>query len=508
MKKFSAIFKRIFISLTVLVLFSGLAYFLFKPDWNQILYNSALHGELKEATKAVNHGARVNYTNPAWEHPTALYVAVSMGNTSIVRYLLGRGANPSVRDESGNTPLIMAAQNLDPEIAQILLAAGAKANEANNNGVTPLFYAAEGSDPSNLRLVELLLANGADINIFSRYGDTPLTWAEHEAGHLITPNHYDNLEERKKSYAKIISLLWRSPHKDLLTNAEAGNLAGVAAALQVGAYIEARDKYGYTALILAAQNGHTDLLRYLLDRKADVNPLQCFGISPLLAAVREEHLDCVKILVQAGANLNAENELGETPFRTSVLCHNCDIMRFLMQAGVNINRVNKNGETALMKAMFAKDETPLKILIDAGADLEKFSDLGENALMKAAHYGLTDAVKILLGHGANVNAMGKKSKGETALMSSVRLSTKNTPEIIKLLLDAGAKLDAGRTDGKTALMMACDYGNLEGVRSLLMHGATIDIKDKEGRTALDYARASGNKEIIALLSKGKSNSRQ
>jgi ankyrin repeat protein len=69
-------------------------------------------------------------------------------------------------------------------------------------------------------------------------------------------------------------------------------------------------------------------------------------------------------------------------------------------------------------------------------------------------------------------------------------------EVVKLLLDKGAKLDGQNNEGWTALIIASAQGNTEVVKLLLENGANTELKTIEGKTALDYAK---NADIEALF---------
>jgi ankyrin repeat protein len=89
----------------------------------------------------------------------ALHIVVKRRDMTWLSFLLGQGANPDIRDNTGNTPLTMAAQLGFTEGADLLLRGGAAINQGNNSGETALIIATQQRD---IPMVRVLLANGAD----------------------------------------------------------------------------------------------------------------------------------------------------------------------------------------------------------------------------------------------------------------------------------------------------------------------------------------------------------
>src|SRR6476660_125286 len=122
----------------------------------------------------------------------------------------------------------------------------------------------------------------------------------------------------------------------------------------------------------AAMNKNKDLVRSLLQKKADVNAPQVDGTTALHWAVRRDDAEMADLLIRAGARVAAANRDGATPMQLAAL----------------------NGSAAM-----------LGLLIAAGADpnapVSRFAD---TVLMMAARTGKTDAIEVLLDHGAAVNA--------------------------------------------------------------------------------------------------------
>ena len=112
----------------------------------------------------------------------------------------------------------------------------------------------------------------------------------------------------------------------------------------------------------------------------------------------------------------------------------------------------------------------------------------------AAERGNLTVVRLLLEAGADVNAA--KADGATALMVA---AFNGHSEVVRLLLEAGADKNAAREDGVTALMAAPVAGHLEVVRLLLEAQADKNAAREDGSTALFVAAQSGHLEMVQLL---------
>ena len=75
-------------------------------------------------------------------------------------------------------------------------------------------------------------------------------------------------------------------------------------AIQSGADVNVRNKYGVTPLLMASQNGHAEVVKLLLAAKADVNAAMTNGVTPLFIASEKGHTEIVKLLLAARADVN------------------------------------------------------------------------------------------------------------------------------------------------------------------------------------------------------------
>lgn len=104
-------------------------------------------------------GQRIVNTRDTTTGEAALHIVVKRGDATYLRYLLSKGADPNVRDNAGNTPMMLAVQEGEPGLIDILALVKANANLGNSGGETPLIRAVQRRD---LALVRSLLAAGAN----------------------------------------------------------------------------------------------------------------------------------------------------------------------------------------------------------------------------------------------------------------------------------------------------------------------------------------------------------
>ena len=93
---------------------------------------------------------------------------------------------------------------------------------------------------------------------------------------------------------------------------DCNNINIVAFLLENGANINVRDTIDQTPIIIASQNGCTDIVIMLLDTGADIHHRNDQGENALISAAQEGYIDVVKVLLDAGADVNQSNTDGET----------------------------------------------------------------------------------------------------------------------------------------------------------------------------------------------------
>jgi ankyrin repeat protein len=143
----------------------------------------------------------------------------------------------------------------------------------------------------------------------------------------------------------------------------------------------------------------------------------------------------------------------------------------------------------------------VKKLIDAGVNINLLNDKGESLLYEAAMVWALDGFRILINAGADVNLLHKK-KWHEILKNSMFLNvavSNNYSDIVRVLIDKGAKINAQDDKGSTLLHIAALNGSQDVVKLLTAKGALLDTQDDKRDTPLHKAIINKNQEIAQML---------
>jgi ankyrin repeat protein len=154
-----------------------------------------------------------------------------------------------------------------------------------------------------------------------------------------------------------------------------------------------------------------------------------------------------------------------------------------------------DGCTPTGEAAKSNARSVLHFLIESDCDVNAKSLFGVAPLHEAARRGYAEAGQMLLDAGARVDIKGY-NRGNTPLHIA---SAEGRENMVRLLIQRGASLDATDSCGTTPLMSAVQNDQIRVAVCLLSRGAQIDSADKFGDTALSIAKRLGHREIAALL---------
>lgn len=164
----------------------------------------------------------------------------------------------------------------------------------------------------------------------------------------------------------------------------------------------------------------------------------------------------------------------------------------LLLRGFDPNTVDAQGNPGLVLAINATSFKVAQVLLSMNSiKVEARNAVDESPLMLAALKGELKLCELLIKKGADVNKPGWAPLHYAATNGHV--------EVIKLLLDENAYIDAASPNGTTPLMMAARYGTESAVKELLQAGADPMLKNDQGLTAVDFANAASRTTSATLI---------
>jgi ankyrin repeat protein len=251
----------------------------------------------------------------------------------------------------------------------------------------------------------------------------------------------------------------------------------------------------------ATMKRNKDAVRTLLQRNVDVNAPQVDGTTALHWAVRSDDLEIADMLIRAGANVSAANRAGAKPMQLAALNGNAAMVERLIKAGADPNvPLTPSGDTALMMASRTGKTDAINVLLDNGSKVNaKETWGGTTALMWAASERHSAAVKTLIDHGADVNA-----RSHFVPAANGRGFEGRTPVVPQ----PGQAVEEFASGWLTPLMFAAREGDVESARLLVAAGADVNAIGSDGKDSLGLAIFNGNYELASFLVDNKANVNQ
>ncbi len=256
--------------------------------------------------------------------------------------------------------------------------------------------------------------------------------------------------------------------------AQAGDYAGIDAALKSGGDVNQADGYGMTPLLYAAAVPNITVVEYLLNNGANPNHVADDGNTPLLVASRKGNLPVVESLILKGARIDSFGEDGFTSLTIASERGNKNLFDLLMKSGANPNAIVANSDTALIKSIIRTDAYFFDRLIAAGADPNLPGRAGNTPLIIATYANNLEIVDKLLSAGSRVNDVNDAGYSALHFVASIKGIN---PEIVELLVEKGADVNQSAPDGLTPLKVACITGHADMAAYLYEKGANPKFED-------------------------------
>jgi ankyrin repeat protein len=283
---------------------------------------------------------------------TALMIAATRGNLDCIKALINAGSKVDQADTDGRTALMFVVQIGHANCLQALIAANAQVNQTDHNGLTALTVAAQNGHSD---IMKLLLENGAN--------------ATHALRHGIKYDRCDSI-------------------KNLLDNG-----------VDVNMPITSRNE---TAFYRAAQKGKTNMVLELLLKQANANQARIDGITPLMIAAQNGHINIVDMLINlrgihaVDVNARAEGYHNVSALYLAAQNGKADVVALLLRKGADFNITADNGTTPLMTAAAKGHKKIVTLLLHYGADDTLKNKNGCTAHDLALKHNHNDISKLLI----------------------------------------------------------------------------------------------------------------
>jgi ankyrin repeat protein len=377
---------------------------------------------------------------------TALYYASYRGHLPVVQCLIRDGkADVEVKTTAGEwTALHMASHEGHLKVVRYLVQIGkANVDSPAKDGVTALHVA---SGTGHLETVKfLVLECGANTKSRTSDGETPLDMTIRQGRGESVVKFLSDLQKEGPKAGMEVEINLSDLQSDVTSNAES------------------EDRFR-----LAAQNGTLEVLMDCSQKPLNVNAPNMDGWTALHLASDKGHLNVVQWLVQScQANLEVSTHCGRTALFWASMRGHVKIVQWLIQvAHANVEVKDSDGATALYYASYRGHLPVVQCLLrDGKADVDVKTTAGEwTALHVASHDGHLEVVRYLVQIGkADVELPAKD--GVTAMHMA---SGTGHLDIVKfLVLECGASTESRTADGETPLDMTIRQGRGESVVKFL-----------------------------------------
>ncbi|PHQ78084.1 MAG: hypothetical protein COB65_14330 [Thalassobium sp.] len=344
---------------------------------------------------------------------TPLWVAAANGHTETVKFLVSKGAHMEAADKNGNTPLMEAANWGNTDVVMHLVSRGAKVDAKANNGRTAL-------DVATNEEIRCILTCGAK------------DWS-----------------------------------KGLLKGAGVGDIPKCQQCLDKGANLEAGDIAGCTPLIMAAEGGHIETVKFLHSLGAKVEASDQYGCTALLHAASNDRKEVVAFMHSLGVRLDATTHYGRTPLWVAAGNGHKDTVMFLHSKGANPDVSDNEGSTALWWAAKCGRTEIVEFLVSKGATLDAKDDEGRTALAVAAN---PDIQSIITGTQSVRNAASSQFelREKSVIIGNLRAEVDDLTATIRQFEAAAAVAQAQSSRKETLLQEQRDQIDALGVEVATM----------------------------------------
>ncbi|XP_031416703.1 poly [ADP-ribose] polymerase tankyrase-2 isoform X2 [Clupea harengus] len=399
---------------------------------------------------------------------TPLHLAAGYNRVKTVQLLLQHGADVHAKDKGDLVPLHNACSYGHYEVTELLVKHGACVNAMDLWQFTPLHEAAS---KNRMEVCSLLLSYGADPTFLNCHNRSAID---------LSPTA--QLKKR---------LAYEFQGHALLQAAREADMAHLKKHLSLETVNFKHPQTHETALHCASASPYPkrkQVCELLLRRGAGVNEKTKDFLTALHLAAERSHNDVIEVLVKHEAKVNAVDHLGQTALHRAAHCGHLQTCRLLLSAGCDPRLTSLQGFSPSQLGSHSVQEVLQEGALVGNSDTER-------QLLEASKSGDLEVVKKLCTL-QNVNCRDVEGRQSTPLHFAAGY---NRVAVVEYLLQHGADVHAKDKGGLVPLHNACSYGHYQVAELLVIHGAVVNVADLWKFTPLHEAAAKGKYEICKLL---------
>lgn len=445
----------------------------------------------------IRSGADVDAVDDNQE--TSLHSASRARNVKAVQLLLDDGVKLDLQNKFGENVLHICVKESNLELIEVIIhhivtkrhvfEAKKLINQTNNKGESSLHYAAllspkskdvidddddqserasndqDDNEDNDREIVRVLLLNGADSFLTTN-------------GLNQTPVHYCCQSGNTRILQEILSHLDQQSCR-LACNKQANSL--------------------WTPIFYACFNGHSEIIKMLINQTARIDVFDEHGEPPLHVAVSRGHEQVVDILLEYNAFVNVRNKPGLTPLHIAAsLGYDTMVSKLITEHGAILDSMTLIKQTPLHLAAESGQLKVCEILLDLGSDLNAIDNQGQTPLHLAARKNSAEVLRLFLSSKPELIGLANKNGFTCAHIAALNGSTDTIKELLKFNREAVIKNRIKKTNS-TTLHLASENGNAEITKLLLNSGAKANDENNLGETALHLAAKSGHVKVLHTI---------
>jgi len=397
-----------------------------------------------------------------------IHGAILSNDISALEEFLEGETDINISDKGGRTSLHLAASYNSPFTQKLLSGSGVNPNKLD--GVlkwTPLRYA---DRTKSWMAMDILLHSGANVNdiVLTRRNSKSQEWEQAALWECASKGHTKLLE--------------------YMLNCG----SDVNAVVEVPENLQRKS----TLLHIASFCGQVEVVRLLVDRRADINIRDTNKDTALHFAAHLDSVDNIKLLLDKGINVNVTNAQQNTPLHMAAVRGNLEATIALVKRGATLNSTNASRHTPLMLAAYSGKLEVVRYLTETGPNIDIHI-----ALLMSVERGHLDVTDFLLANGADIDGSHEAQDISPLILATMK---QNLP-LVMHLVQKGADVNLSTADGKSksALFAAASVGNLEITEYLIKKGADLNARDINNMTPLVVAICCNKTQLaLYLMEKG------